>query len=165
MFLAFSASSSLDGWRPLLTICWCQSRTSFSTSGQLPKRRREPDSWVSPSRRAYLGESECETVDCEMVWLYWFWNQSMHALWLGRTGCELAQRRRARRWSRVSEWRSFGGVATASGTISSVMAAISDAVRVSEARCSWRVNTPDCDYEAWCLVRTRGNRICGKDGW
>ncbi|KAL1863956.1 hypothetical protein VTK73DRAFT_6276 [Phialemonium thermophilum] len=113
MDLAFSASSSLEGCRPELTICWCQSRTSFSTSGQLPKRKREPDSCESPSRRAYLGLRECDTVDWLMVWLYWFWNHSMQALWLGRTVCEFAQRRSARRWSRVSECRSFEGVSSA----------------------------------------------------
>src|SRR3569833_22834 len=108
MLLAFSASSSLVGWRPERTICWCHSSTSFSTSGQLPKRSRDPDSWGSPSRRAYLGDSECDTVDCEMVWLYMFSNHSMQALCEGRTVCELAHRRRARRWSSVSECRSLG---------------------------------------------------------
>jgi len=33
----------------------------------------------------------------------------MQALWLGRTGWELAHRRKARRWSRVSECRSLAG--------------------------------------------------------
>src|SRR5512140_40160 len=118
MDLALSASSSLEGWRPLACICWCHSSTSFSTSGQLPKRRRDPDSWGSPSRRAYLGDSECETVDCEMVCWNWAANHSMHALCEGRTVCELAHRRSARRWSSVSECRSLpaGGEEPASAS-------------------------------------------------
>lgn len=42
----------------------------------------------------------------------------MQALWLGRTGCVLAHRRRARRWSSVRECRSLGGGVAVSGAMS-----------------------------------------------
>lgn len=40
----------------------------------------------------------------------------MQDLWDGRTGCVLAHRRRARRWSRVRACRSLTGVAEVSGS-------------------------------------------------